>query len=412
MARGFLITGEKSECCGCEACKQICPSNAISMIEDEEGFRYPYIDQSACINCGLCRRICIYASPIKKNTEKQYAFGGYHKSISVRKESTSGGAFTAIVEAFCDDNYVIFGAKAEGIEVFHGYCEDKEKINPFRKSKYAQSQIGETYKTVKNFLQQGKKVLFSGTPCHIAGLNNFLSKTNTEKLLTVEVVCEGVPSNNYVKKLNNYFYNKFGSEIRELDYRYKPVKTFFGKPYGKWDFQVMSIVLENGKQIKKDRWFNPFWQLWLEHLMSRPSCYQCMSVTSDRCADITLGDLWGVHLYCPELYGENLGCSLVIGNSEKGKKIIKEAEKFMIGHELDFNTALKYQSPMRKTISMNPRREYFLKDLGDGNISYKKLIKKWYKKPTLKLLWSKYVWGNRQKVFCWNIKNRKGKKDE
>ena len=405
--KGFLSTNDKVHCCGCESCKQVCAHDAITMVEDEEGFRYPKIDKSKCVNCGLCKLVCSYESEIKKHSEEKYVFGGYHKSIDVRDKSTSGGAFTAIVEAFCDDNYVIFGAKSEGLNVYHDYVESKNEIDAFRKSKYSQSNMQESYKQVKEFLQKGKKVLFSGTPCQISALEKFLMKTDRKNLLTVEVVCEGVPSPHYVKKLDDYFNKKYNSRIKSLDYRYKKTNKFFKTVYGHWDFQVMSIVLNNGKHLKKDRWFNPFWKLWLEHLMSRPSCYECLFATSDRCADITLGDLWGVHLYCPELYGDNLGCSLVIGNSDKGKSIIKNAEKFMFGHKLDFNTALKYQSPMRKTINTNEKREDFLKDLCDERMTYKKIVKKWYKKPSLKLLWSKYIWGNRQKICFWNLKNRK-----
>jgi len=168
----------------------------------------------------------------------------------------------------------------------------------------------------------------------------------------------------------------------------------------------MRIELENGKILKKDRWFNPFWKLWLEHLMSRPSCYSCPFANSSRVADITLGDLWGVHLYCPELYGKNGGSSLIICNTEKGKKIFEEVETSLYGHELRFEDALKYQGPMRKPIARNDKREEFMKDLQDEKLEYKDILKKWYKGPSIKLLYSKYIWGNRQKMFVWNLKNK------
>ena len=176
---------------------------------------------------------------------------------------------------------------------------------------------------------------------------------------------------------------------------------------GKWDFQVMRISLYDMKKVlKKDRWFNPFWSIWLQHLMSRPSCYKCPFASQERTADITLGDLWGVHIYCPELYGKNGGSSLVIANTDKGKAVVKAAEKSMYGHELNFEDALKYQGPMRKTIADNPKRNLFMKDL-ESNASYEDINKKWAKKPTLKLLWQKYVWGNRQKVALWRITHKK-----
>ena len=338
-----------------------------------------------------------------KHREEKYVFGGYNNNPEVRFESTSGGAFSAIVEAYCDDNYIIFGAKAEGLKVYHTYIENKQELSTFRKSKYSQSVIGKSYKQVKSFLKEGRKVLFSGTPCQIAGLINYLRNVNQDNLLTVEVICEGVPSPLYVRKWDKHLRSSYGSGITSIDYRYTG-KALFQK--GKWDFQQTKIDIDDVKKtIIKDRWFTPFWSIWLNHLMSRPSCYKCPFTTSDRVADITLGDLWGVHLYCPELYGKNGGSSLVVCNTEKGKIVFKQAQGLLHGHELVFEDALRYQSPMRKCISENPDRDRFMEDL-KGEMSFDEINKKWAKKPTLKLLWQKYVWGNRQKIFFWNLKNK------
>ena len=250
--------------------------------------------------------------------------------------------------------------------------------------------------------------MFSGTPCQIAGLKQYLMNDKTDNLLTVEVVCEGVPSPHYVRKLDQHLFDKYKSNIDKLDYRYKDSKK---KNHGKWDFQVMMIELKNGKKLKKDRWFNPYWNIWLNHLMSRPSCYSCPYATEKRVADITLGDLWGVHLYCPELYGHNGGSSLVVANSSKGKDVLEKAKSYMYGHDLSVSDAIKYQSPMRKCISSNDKREEFMKDVSDSEMTYDKIVKKWYQKPKFKLLWSKYVWGNRQKVFVWNLKHKRRDKN-
>lgn len=142
--------------------------------------------------------------------------------------------------------------------------------------------------------------------------------------------------------------------------------------------------------------------------MSRPSCYACPFTTTDRVADITLGDLWGIHMYCPELYGKNGGASLIVANTEKRYVALDKSKQPLYGYVLNFDIALKYQSPMRKTIAKNPECEVFIADL--MNLSYKDLCCKWAKSPTLKLLWSKYVWGNRQIIFVWNIKEQFKKK--
>ncbi len=419
----FLDTSNKAECFGCEACQQVCPKQAIMMHEDKEGFRYPVIDEALCVQCNLCRESCPHAVMPIKHRDNKYAYGGYIKDPAIRFESTSGGAFSAVVEAFCDKDYVIFGAEAKGLLVFHSFITDKKDIWKFRKSKYSQSIIGGSYKKVKKFLADGKTVLFSGTPCQIAGIYAYLNAVNfynTEKLLTVEVVCEGVPSPLYIRKMETAMETKYGFKIEALDYRYtgrslfghgkwdfEAMKTVIsrGGYSGKWDFQVMRIQLMNKKVLKIDRWFNPFWPIWLNHLMSRPSCYECPLAEQGRTADITLGDLWGVHLYCPELYGKNGGSSLAVGNTEKGTEVLKAAEKYMYGHELNFEDALKYQSPMRKHIDSNPQREAFMDDL-ESDMSFDEINRKWAKKPTLKLIWQKYVWGNRQKIALWNLKQR------
>ena len=179
------------------------------------------------------------------NKAKKYVFGGYIKDEKIRFESTSGGAFSAIVDAYCQDNYVIFGAEARGLEVFHSFITNKKDLGMFRKSKYSQSKMGDCYKRCKEFLKQGKNVLFSGTPCQIAGLKVFLNATNTDtaNLLTVEVVCEGVPSPLYIRKYEDYLYKKFGRKVESLDYRYTG-KSCLG--CGKWDFEATNVCTKIG----------------------------------------------------------------------------------------------------------------------------------------------------------------------
>lgn len=402
IAKKFYTKEGFSTCFGCEACVQICPKNAIQMVEDQEGFRYPSVSD-ICIECGLCENICPYDNPPIRSKEEKFVFGGYHTDPAIRFDSTSGGAFSAIVETYCDKNYVIFGAKADGLNVYHSLTTDKNDISVFRKSKYTQSIIGNSYKQVKQLLKEGKKVLFSGTPCQIAGLKTFLGKCDQTKLLSIEVICEGVPSPLYVRKLDLHFFSKYGCHIESIDYRYTG-KAFCQR--GKWDFQQTRIVVEGTKkEIKKDRWFNPFWSVWLKHLMSRPSCYECPFTTRERVADITLGDLWGVHLYCPELYGKNGGSSLIVANTDKGKSVVKEAQNLMFGHELRFEDALRYQSPMRRSIGENPLRDACMEDL-QNDMTYDEINKKWATPPNAKLLYQKYIWGNRQKILWWNLKQK------
>ena len=374
------------------------------MKEDAEGFRYPQIDETLCIHCGLCRKVCPHSQPPTPHQHAQIAYGGFHKNAVIRDQSTSGGAFSAIVESWCDTNYVIFGAACDGLEAIHQYVTNKDDIVKFRKSKYTQSHIGTAYADARTFLKQGRKVLFSGTPCHIAALKSFLRHKEYDNLLTVEVVCEGVPSPLYIRKYSEHLKKKYDSRVENIDYRYTDsshLRSTEKISRGRWDFQVMKTQLQNGKSIKKDRWLNPFWSVWLQHLISRPSCYQCPFASKARNADITLGDLWGVHLYCPDLYGRNGGSSLIVCNSQQGIKTWEKAREHMHCRKLDFPTALKYQGPMRGHIAANQQRERCMEDL--RSLNYCAFNKKWAQKPGLPLLWQKYVWGNRQKIWLWNL---------
>ena len=204
-------------------------------------------------------------------------------------------------------------------------------------------------------------------------------------------------------RYREYVQKKYGSPVVKIDYRDTQLRPF-GKS-GKWDFQGMRLTLQNGKILKQDRWFNPFWSIWLAHYMSRPSCYVCPYANTARCADITLGDLWGIHLYCPQLYAKNAGASLVVCNTPKGKKALLAARVQMQGEELLFEDALRYQGPMRNHIAQNKNREQFMKDV--QQLDYVSLCKKYATPPSPKLLFEKYVWGNRQKMFVYRLTHPK-----
>lgn len=388
-----MLDLKKEECCGCGACEQRCPVNAIEMTYDREEFLYPVIDKTKCIGCGSCEEVCQSVHPVGHRYEPCYTFGGRIRDDKILEESTSGGAFSAICESWYKNDSVILGAVSEKLQVRHEKIERLEELYRFRKSKYIQSRIGNSYIEVKKCLKQGKRVLFSGTPCQIAGLLKFVEKEDLSNLLTVEVVCEGVPSPLWIKKQIQYVERKKNKKVIDVLYR--------DKNGNKWDFEFMCFEFADGSTYKLARWFNPFWSVWLKHLMSRPSCYKCPYADRKRTADITLGDLWGVHIYCPELYEKNKGASLVICNTQKGKAIWKQAEKDMKGHSLKFEDALKYQGPMRKCIAYNTKRNEFMEDIESK--TYEELCAKWADKCSFKLWFQKYVWGNRQKVFVWNL---------
>lgn len=184
---------DKSKCCGCNACVQRCPKQCIAMREDEEGFLYPKVDVAVCIDCGLCEKVC---PVINQNVPKEplQVFAAKNKNEDQRLRSSSGGVFILLAENIIKQGGVVFGARFDkNWEVEHGYAETLEELEPLMRSKYVQSRIGNTYKEAEMFLKQGRKVLFVGTSCQIAGLHKFLRK-EYENLLTVDFICHGVPS--------------------------------------------------------------------------------------------------------------------------------------------------------------------------------------------------------------------------
>ena len=373
----------------------------MSIVEDAEGFRYPQIDPDLCTDCGKCRSVCPHVNPPAFHAAGYRAYGGGVKDAAILEGSTSGGIFTALATTWIETTGgVVFGAESHGLDVRHGWTDSVSGLRRFRKSKYAQSLIGDSYAEVKRFLRSGRPVLFSGTPCQVAGLQSFLRRAYAN-LVTVEVICEGIPTPHYIRRYAEHLQSEAGMQVVELDYRCKDGK--------KWDFQVMDAQLEDGTHVKTDRWFNPFWNIWLNHLMSRPSCYGCPYAKAERCADVTLGDLWGVHLYCPELYRANAGASLAVCNTPLGSDLLDGSLGMLEGHDLEFSDALKYQAPLRGPISAHPRRAEFMEDV--VKMDYAALNEKWAQPPTLKLLAQKYVWGNRQKVAFWNAQQRLRKGD-
>ena len=202
----MIILSSKYDCCGCEACAQRCSHNAIKMVRDNEGFLYPEIDMHICTDCGLCEKVC----PIINQSEQKVpiiSYAAQNNDESIRLQSSSGGVFTLLATETINNGGVVFGAKFdEQWNVIHDYVETIEGLANFRGSKYVQSQIGKCYKKTELFLKNGREVLFSGTPCQIAGLKKYLIK-EYKKLICVDIICHGVPSpmvwTQYIKANNN-----------------------------------------------------------------------------------------------------------------------------------------------------------------------------------------------------------------
>ena len=341
----MLQVTDKQDCCGCHACTSVCARQCISMQEDNEGFLYPVVDEGTCTDCGLCEKVC----PVINQDEPRKPLKVYaakNKDEEIRKQSSSGGIFTPLAESVIREGGVVFGAKFDkDWNVVHAWTDTIEGIADFRGSKYVQSTIGDTYREAREFLKQGRKVLFSGTPCQIAGLRKFLRK-EYDNLLTVDVVCHGVPSplvwRKYLEETREKLRaerdagkNTVSSSLMEM-----PVITgisFRDKTHGwkKYGFRfryaaskaagnsVSSSANDSERTLLQPFPENVFMKGFLKNLYLRPSCYACASRSGKSGSDISIADFWGVQNYYPE-FDDDRGVGLVLVNSDKGRKAYEQ----------------------------------------------------------------------------------------
>jgi coenzyme F420-reducing hydrogenase beta subunit len=357
----------KEDCTGCYACSQICPDeiNCISMVKDNEGFWYPKVDYSKCIKCGLCVDVCpILSNKVVENTPVAYAC--INKNESIRLESSSGGVFSLIAEQVIDDGGVVFGAGFdENFEVVHSYIEKKNDIGKYRGSKYVQSKIGNTYKQAESFLKSGRKVLFTGTPCQIAGLKSFLGKTYIN-LLCVDLVCHGVPSPDVFKKYIKYRNEKANSQVKRISFRRKDEG---------WKRFSVSFLFENDTEYRQNLNNDLYMKAFLKNICLRPSCYECKFKTLHRQSDITLADFWGIQSIAPEM-DDDKGISLLLINSDNGVEMFNRIKKSILYKEVNINEAIKFNPAVINSAQLHPNRDAFFEGLKD-NISFDLLVKKY-----------------------------------
>lgn len=328
---------------------QSCPVSAISMCADGEGFLYPAVDENRCIHCERCLKSCPALHPGQMEVPKQ-ALAVVNKEQHIRTESSSGGAFGAIVSAARADT-IVFGAKWEGrSEVCHAGAPASQAYALFHKSKYIQSKIKNTYKEAEACLLKGLPVVFTGTPCQIAGLKSFLGR-DYSNLLCVDLVCHGVPSG---KVLETYLRKKDcrDNPVQRIDFRFK--KIF----YGKWDSKSAQIHYENGKCVTVDYDSSGFLRGFANGLFFRPSCSTCPYAKSLRISDLTIGDYWGVEKEISSLNSHE-GVSLVLANTQKGQRFLQALEKYAHLYPTDLNSAVNGNARLRKPDPGHRDRAYF-----------------------------------------------------
>lgn len=364
----MITITDKSQCCGCSACVQRCPKHCISMQMDDEGFLYPQVDTSRCVDCHLCEKVC----PVINQYDIRIPLNVYAaKNLDgeVRRSSSSGGIFTLLAEHTIKDGGVVFGACWDKEwNVKHDYVDNISDLQRFRSSKYLQSVIGDSYLKAEQFLKTGSKVMFTGTPCQIAGLKHCLRK-EYDNLLAVEVICHSVPSPGVWQQylttiLHTLKWEK--SDIRHISFRDK-----------KTGWKTYSFVIENkdGNILTELSSKNTFMRGFLADLYTRPSCHACPAKQLRSGSDITLGDFWGIESLMPEIDDDN-GASAIIVNSDKGKLVLHNINVEL--HEVQYDELTTRNPALVKSFPITSKRTEFFKE--DGS-TFEEKIKRLAKKP-------------------------------
>lgn len=358
----YLETGMKSHCYGCRACEHVCPLDCIDMLEDNEGFRYPSKNDARCADCGHCRSVCPNAQApfllANGNTHQPRGFMAIHRDECIRESSSSGGAFSAIVEAFCnhDGEFAIFGAEFDDhFKVVHSYAESVAATERFRKSKYVQSDTQDGYVKARRFLREGRRVLFTGTPCQIAGLRLYLGR-EYENLLTVDLVCHGVPSSKVFSKYLTYLRHRFGGPVLSFTFRYKTCNR-----WGKWNSRNVKVDF-GSRHVIMDSQTDLYLQAFHAGLFNRPSCYECRFATPRRISDITLADFWGLERVDKEEQVHK-GVSALLINTPKGEFLLDDLSRYMRLVEVDSAIIVEGNSQLQHPVRLHPFRQRFFQQL-------------------------------------------------
>ncbi|WP_162096686.1 Coenzyme F420 hydrogenase/dehydrogenase, beta subunit C-terminal domain [Desulfotalea psychrophila] len=358
----------KEDCCGCHACLSICPAKCIQMLPDTEGFLYPMVDESLCPECGLCESVCPVINPPRQEGDS-VAFAAWNRNEDVRADSSSGGVFNALMQCTFEQNGVVFGAAFDdSMTLCHQAAHNEVEGQALRGSKYLQSTIGTAYQEARKYLKQGRQVLFSGTPCQIAGLYAFLRK-EYDNLLTCDVVCHGVPSPKVFAAYRAELERQHGAKAQRIAFRRKN----FG-----WKRFSVSLSFDNDTEYRRVLNEDAFMIGFLSNTYLRPSCHACNFSRLPRVADISLADFWGVGTHHPE-WDDDRGTSLVIVQTEKGKSAFDACRQDITVHDADLNVAIQSNPCICGSVAPGARREAFFSDL--NTLPFEKVMKR-YMRPT------------------------------
>ena len=334
---------EETNCTGCMACYNACPKHCISMNYNNIGILIPSIDEENCIRCNICSKIC----PSKKkvfNNKIMEAYACWDLDEEKRKTSSSGGIASIFYDKIIKEHGIVFGCNYdENLKLKFSYTDSIKEIEKYKTSKYSQAYIGDSFKKAREFLEQNRKVLFIGTPCQIAGLKNYLNK-DYENLITVDFVCHGTPSQKYIDEY-----------IQSLNLSEKPTNITFRGLYNYYFTLYKNNKILYSKKSTEDKYFYSF----LNGLLCRESCYNCLYSKPERISDITIGDFWGLGKKFPFNYDTSLGVSVTLINTIKGKNLFDSIKNKIFYEKREISEALAENHQLNYPPEKNKNYEKF-----------------------------------------------------
>lgn len=360
---------QKHDCCGCTACMSICPEQAITMEADEEGFLYPQINPELCVECEACKKLCAFQNgyTTHDNFDEPGVYAVKHEAEEVRFSSTSGGMFTAFSDEILSCGGVIYGVGFDDkLVVCHQRAVDKDQRDNFRGSKYVQSELRQSFFGVKSDLRSGRKVLFTGTPCQVAGLRKYLNQSgvNTANLILCDIVCHGTPSPLIFAEYLRICESKSNKKI---------VNHICRSKVEGWHAHTEMNIFIDRQEDYKSFLSQLYKNIFYSYLALRPSCHSCKYTSLRRPSDITIADFWDVDKTIPE-FDDNKGVSLVLINTAKGQELFNKVKDRIVFKQSNTDACL--QPNLKEPTKPSPKRDEFWQDYQASGFDY--VIKKYF----------------------------------
>ena len=370
------IFDKTKRCTGCAACVDACPTNALKLTMNKDGFYEPVVIDT-CIHCEKCIKICPSITPLVQETNKQY-FYGWSLDADMRSHSSSGGLFSVLAEKILSEGGIVFGARySEDFKSVVLDCTENTSLQSLRTSKYVQSKADGVYKKIALYLNQGKKVLFVGAPCQVAGVRSFFGE-NQQNLLLVDFLCGGFPSVKCYEQYIDWIEKKYKSKVNSVNFR--------DKNKDGWTRSGIKIGLKNGKEYYSRVEYDPYYYYYGTHLMKNNACLGCQ-FRERRYADITIADFWGFRKL--NIENDNKGISLIITYNQKGRDLLNSVRSVLNIQSLEEKYAMYAFEPNGKGEKELQQRREFLDEVANHDFIYV-AKQRYYKNGKIGIIFRKF----------------------